>query len=121
MGSWLNGFLYRTSLHKLPQIWDVLRGRMSLVGPRTVSTGSTKAHEPWLPNLLTVKPGWTGPWAVAGNESLDEEMRLALYYIRNWTIWLDLQILFQTGKRLLVRRPIQVDQVSEQQEGVEHP
>ena len=56
---------------------------------------------PWLPNLLTVKPGITGPWDVGVEHSLDKEMRLTMYYIRNWTIWLDLQILLQTAQRIL--------------------
>ncbi|MGB2773425.1 MAG: sugar transferase, partial [Anaerolineae bacterium] len=51
--------------------------------------------------LLTIKPGITGPWAVGGERSFDEEMRLTNYYIRNWTIWMDLQILIQTIVRIL--------------------
>jgi len=95
--------LFFTGLDKLPQLFDVLRGRMSLVGPRTVTCDLEAMHSPWLPNLFTVKPGWTGPWAVGGAQTLEGEMRLALYYIRNWTIWLDMQILFQTAK-LVVRQ-----------------
>ena len=77
----------------MPQLVNILRGQMSWVGPRTVSVGQVEAHSSWLPNLLTVKPGITGSWAVVDEHSLDEEMRLTMYYIRNWTIWLDLQIL----------------------------
>lgn len=100
-GSRLGRLLYGTGLDKLPQLFDVLRGRMSLVGPRTVSSDLEYEHRPWLPSLLTVRPGWTGPWAIGSPEELEAEMRLALYYIRNWTIWLDLQILFRTAKLLL--------------------
>ncbi|MEZ4766866.1 MAG: sugar transferase [Caldilineales bacterium] len=85
----------------MPQLVNILTGQMSWVGPRTVSLGQAEVHSPWLPNLLTVKPGITGPWAVVGEHNLDEEMRLTMYYIRNWTIWMDLQILLQTAQRIL--------------------
>lgn len=97
-------YLFSTRLDKLPQLWDVLRGKMSLVGPRTISCDQTERYGVWLPSLLTVKPGLTGPWAVDGSASLDDEIRLLLYYVRNWTIWFDLQVLFQTARGLL-RRP----------------
>ncbi|MFC2030403.1 sugar transferase [Chloroflexota bacterium] len=96
-------FLFRTGLDKLPQLFDVLSGRMSLVGPRTVSAAQEAAYRHGLPNLLTVKPGWIGPWAVGGVQTLEEERRLTLYYVRNWTIWLDLQVLFQAARQLLRR------------------
>lgn len=99
--TWLQRFLYDTGLDKMPQLFNILRGDMSWVGPRTVSVGHVDVHWPWLPNLLTVKPGVTGPWAVGGSRSLEAEMRLTMYYIRNWTIWLDLQILLQTAVRVL--------------------
>lgn len=97
-GSRLGRLLYVSGLDKLPQLLNVLRGQMSLVGPRTVSAGLEPEHREWLPNLLTVKPGWTGPWAVRHAETLESEMQLALYYIRNWTVWLDLQILLGTAR-----------------------
>jgi lipopolysaccharide/colanic/teichoic acid biosynthesis glycosyltransferase len=97
-------FLYRTGLDKLPQLFDVLMGRMSLVGPRSISPEQTKPRNNWTPNIITVKPGWTGPWAVGGAKTVEDEVRLTLYYIRNWTIWLDLQILFQTFKLILTHK-----------------
>ena len=99
--SGLRRFLYGTGLDKLPQLVNILRGDMSWVGPRTVSVGQVDIHSAWLPNLLTVKPGITGPWAVGEKHSLDDEMRLTMVYIRNWTIWLDLQVLMQTALRVL--------------------
>ena len=96
----LQHFLYNTGLDKMPQLVNILRGQMSWVGPRTVSVGQAEAHSPWLPNLLTVKPGITGPWAVVDEHNLDEEMRRTMVYIRNWTIWLDMQILVQTAQRI---------------------
>ncbi len=94
--------LYRAGLDKLPQIFNVLRGEMSLVGPRPIPTYRAQVYHEWLPTLLTVKPGLTGPWVVDGAavDSLEAEIRLDLYYIRNWTIWLDLQIIWQTALRL---------------------
>ena len=104
LSSRIGRFLYRTGLDKLPQLIDVLRGHLSLVGPRTGSTDANEHASHWDPNFLTVKPGWTGPWAVGGARSLEDEKRLTLYYIRNWTIWLDLQILYQTMKMAITRR-----------------
>ncbi len=94
--------LYRLGLDKLPQFFSVLRGDMSMVGPRPVPTERALLYQEWLPTLVSVKPGITGPWVVAGAsvDSLQAEIRLDLYYIRNWTIWLDLQMLLQTGLRL---------------------
>ncbi len=94
--------LYRAGLDKLPQVFNVLRGEMSLVGPRPIPTYRAQVYQEWLPTLLTVKPGLTGPWVVDGAavDSFEAEIRLDLYYIRNWTIWLDLQIIWQTVWRL---------------------
>lgn len=103
-GSRWGVFLYRTGLDKVPQLLNVLSGQMSLVGPRTISVGGEDRYGHWLPNMLTVKPGMTGPWAVASCPTLDDEIRLTMYYIRNWTIWLDLQVVFQTALRMLWRR-----------------
>lgn len=101
--------LYRLGLDKLPQIISVLRGDMSLVGPRPVPTERALLYQEWLPTLASVKPGITGPWVVSGTavDSLEAEIRLDLYYIRNWTIWLDLQVILQTVLRLFQgQRPV---------------
>ncbi len=94
--------LYRLGVDKLPQFINILRGEMSLVGPRPIPAARSQIYQEWLPTLLAVKPGFTGPWVVAGKSvhSLEDEIRLDLYYIRQWTIWLDLQILLQTALRL---------------------
>ncbi|MBI5305144.1 MAG: sugar transferase [Chloroflexi bacterium] len=94
--------IYRLGLDKLPQFFNVLRGEMSMVGPRPVPRTSVLKYQEWLPTLASVKPGITGPWVVAGDtiDSFEAEIRLDLYYIRNWTIWLDAQILLQTVLRL---------------------
>ncbi len=99
-GDWLTA----TGLNRLPLLWSVLVGRMSLVGPRPIAPAARGRYRRWLPSLASVKPGVTGPWSVVPVAALEEEMRAALYYIRNWTIWLDLQILAQTVLVILRQR-----------------
>ena len=94
----LGRFLYRTGLDKLPQLLDVLRGHLSLVGPRTIPVDSQHMGHSLHPSLLTVKPGWIGPWSMEKVRTEEAETNLNLYYIRNWTIWLDLQVLYQAFK-----------------------
>lgn len=96
----------RLGLDKVAQLGNVLRGRMSIVGPRPIPMARRRDYERWVPNLLTVKPGVTGPWAVDGSlESLDHEMQATLFYIRNYTIWLDLEIIARSVIQVLVGRP----------------
>ncbi len=99
-------FLRRSSLDELPQFFNVLRGEMSVVGPRMISPEEHERYGRWDLNLLTVKPGITGLWQVSGRSDLsyEERVRLDMSYIRNWTIWLDLQILLQTLPAVLGRR-----------------
>lgn len=101
-------FLYETGLEKLPQLWNIVRGKMSLVGPRPVEPRYASSYQEWLPNLLSLKPGITGARASSALNviTLDQEMRLELYYARNYSIWLDLQILFQTLVRVLKRERV---------------
>jgi exopolysaccharide biosynthesis polyprenyl glycosylphosphotransferase len=86
------------SLDELPQLINVISGQMSLVGPRMISPREMKKYSQWGINLLTVKPGITGLWQVSGrsNISYEERVRLDMHYIRNWSIWLDLQLLWRT-------------------------
>jgi lipopolysaccharide/colanic/teichoic acid biosynthesis glycosyltransferase len=90
--------LRKFSLDELPQLLNVLKREMSLVGPRMISPAEMEKYNHWGINLLTVKPGITGLWQVSGRSdvSYEERVRLDMHYIRNWTIWLDLQILLQT-------------------------
>lgn len=99
VGARLRRFLRRSGLYKMPQLVSVVLGRMSLVGPRAISEAEASRFQRWLPGLLTVRPGVTGLWAVGGQPSLDDEIRAMMYYVRNWTIWLDLQVLFHTLRR----------------------
>ncbi|MFO7633020.1 MAG: sugar transferase [Caldilinea sp.] len=89
-------FLRRTSLDELPQLINVLLGQMSLVGPRMISPDEHELYGRMKLNLLTVKPGLTGMWQVSGRSDLsyEERVRLDMYYIRNYSIWTDIQILF---------------------------
>jgi exopolysaccharide biosynthesis polyprenyl glycosylphosphotransferase len=99
-------FLRRFSLDELPQLYNVLKRDMSLVGPRMISPEEVAMYKQFDMNLLTVMPGITGLWQVSGRSdiSYDERVRLDMYYIRNWTIWLDLQMLFQTIPAVLKSR-----------------
>jgi exopolysaccharide biosynthesis polyprenyl glycosylphosphotransferase len=91
-------FLRKFSLDELPQLFNVLRREMSLVGPRMISPPEMKQYKKWGINLLTVRPGITGLWQVSGRSDLSYERRVQLdmHYVRNWSIWLDLWLLFQT-------------------------
>jgi exopolysaccharide biosynthesis polyprenyl glycosylphosphotransferase len=94
----LGKFLRKTSIDELPQLTNVLKGQMSLVGPRMISPSEWTKFGKWKHNLLTVKPGITGLWQVSGRSELSYEnrVRLDMHYIRNHTIWLDMRILFNT-------------------------
>ncbi|HRE30029.1 MAG TPA: sugar transferase, partial [Anaerolineales bacterium] len=91
-------FLRKYSLDELPQLFNVLRAEMSLVGPRMIAPAELAQYNQWGINLLTVRPGLTGLWQVSGRSDVgyDERVRLDMFYVRNWTIWQDLSILFQT-------------------------
>src|SRR5579859_1281016 len=92
-------FIRKTSLDELPQFWNVLRGDMSLVGPRPSLAYEFRAYELWhRRRVLEIKPGITGLWQVEGRSRtrFDEMVRLDLKYARAWSIWLDLKILAQT-------------------------
>ena len=92
VGRWLRKF----SLDELPQLFNVLLGQMGLVGPRMITAEEAEKYGRHRLDLLTVKPGITGLWQVSGrsNLSYDERVRLDMFYIRNYSVWLDLQILF---------------------------
>ena len=95
------------SIDELPQLWNVLRGDMSLVGPRPALPKEVHLWSPELHGRLAVKPGMTGMWQVSGGtrwHSFDEYARLDLYYVDNWSIWTDLAILVKTIPAVLFRR-----------------
>jgi len=90
--------LRRTSIDELPQLWNVIRGDMSLVGPRPPIPEEVERYEEWHRRRLDVVPGITGLWQVSGRSELsfDEMVMLDIYYIENWSLGLDLQILTRT-------------------------
>jgi exopolysaccharide biosynthesis polyprenyl glycosylphosphotransferase len=102
----IGAFLRKFSLDELPQLFNVLSREMSLVGPRMIAPEEMAMYKQFDMNLLTVHPGITGLWQVSGRSdiSYDERVRLDMYYIRNWSIWLDLQLLFQTLPAVLKGR-----------------
>jgi exopolysaccharide biosynthesis polyprenyl glycosylphosphotransferase len=102
----IGAILRKLSLDELPQLYNVLTRDMSLVGPRMISPEEVAMYKQFDMNLLTVHPGITGLWQVSGRSdiSYDERVRLDMYYIRNWSIWLDLQLLFQTIPAVLKGR-----------------
>jgi exopolysaccharide biosynthesis polyprenyl glycosylphosphotransferase len=102
----VGAFLRKFSLDELPQLFNVISRDMSLVGPRMISPEEVAMYKQFDMNLLTVRPGITGLWQVSGRSdiSYDERVRLDMYYIRNWSIWLDLQLLFQTIPAVLKGR-----------------
>jgi exopolysaccharide biosynthesis polyprenyl glycosylphosphotransferase len=91
-------FLRKFSLDELPQLINVIKRDMSVVGPRIIVPEEMENYSQWSINLLTVKPGLTGLWQVSGRSdvSYEERVRLDMHYIRNWSVWLDLQILWRT-------------------------
>ena len=93
-------------MDELPQFWNVLIGEMSLVGPRMISPAEISEYDQWDINLLTVPPGITGLWQVSGRSDVTYEQRVRydMNYIRNWSIWMDLQILYQTLPAVLNKR-----------------
>lgn len=98
--------LRHTSLDELPQLFNVLLGQMSLVGPRMITLDEMEKYGKWQWNLLTVKPGITGLWQISGRSdvSYEERVRLDMYYVRNYTLWLDLQIMWRTTPAVLRRQ-----------------
>jgi exopolysaccharide biosynthesis polyprenyl glycosylphosphotransferase len=99
-------FLRRTSLDELPQLWNILKGEMSFVGPRPAVEEEVEQYEPWQRRRLSMKPGLTCLWQISGRNELtfDEWMRLDLEYIDNWSLWLDLQIALKTIPAVLFGR-----------------
>ena len=98
--------LRRLSLDEVPQVLNVLRGEMSLVGPRPLPLRDFRLLEPWHRKRYLVLPGMTGLWQIAGRSdiSFDDLVRLDFYYLENWSIWLDISILFRTVPAVIAAR-----------------
>lgn len=99
-------FLRRTSLDELPQLWNVLKGEMSLVGPRPIVRDEIPKYGDHFPAYSVVRGGITGLWQVSGRSDTTyrERVNFDVYYVRNWSVWLDLYILFRTIETVLFRK-----------------
>jgi len=100
----IGSFLRKTSLDEFPQFWNVLRGEMSLVGPRPPVPYEFEAYDIWhRRRVLELKPGVTGLWQVSGRSRMcfDDMVRLDLRYSQSWSLWLDLRILIATPRAVL--------------------
>jgi exopolysaccharide biosynthesis polyprenyl glycosylphosphotransferase len=99
----VGSFLRRYSLDELPQLWNVLKGDMSLVGPRPALPSEVEQYDDWVLNRLRVKPGMTGLWQVSGRTetSFSDYVRFDLFYIQNWSLTLDLSILIRTLRAVI--------------------
>jgi exopolysaccharide biosynthesis polyprenyl glycosylphosphotransferase len=102
----VGAILRRFSLDEVPQVWNVLRGEMSLVGPRPLPLRDYQQLEGWHLKRYLVLPGLTGLWQISGRSDLsfDDLVRLDFYYLENWSIWLDIAILARTVPAVLAGR-----------------
>lgn len=101
----LGRFLRRSSLDELPQLLNVIRGEMSLVGPRPVVSAELARYGDDVGYYLMVRPGMTGLWQVSGRSDVDYDARVYLdsWYVKNWSLWTDMVILFKTVRVVLAR------------------
>jgi lipopolysaccharide/colanic/teichoic acid biosynthesis glycosyltransferase len=99
-------FLRRFSLDEIPQVVNVLRGEMSLVGPRPLPLRDYRLLEDWHRRRYGVLPGMTGLWQISGRSGLsfDDLVRLDFTYLENWSIWLDISIIVKTIPAVITRR-----------------
>jgi exopolysaccharide biosynthesis polyprenyl glycosylphosphotransferase len=102
----VGGFLRKTALDELPQLFNVLRGEMSLVGPRPLILAEDQRIEGWSRRRLALHPGITGHWQILGpaSVSLREMVAMDYLYVANWSLWTDVKILLRTVPHVLCRR-----------------
>ena len=102
----VGAFLRKTSLDELPQLWNVLRGEMSLVGPRPFVVHESEQITGWAGRRLDTTPGITGLWQVLGRNDIpfEEMVKLDYVYVTNWSLWWDIKILLRTIPTVLGRR-----------------
>jgi exopolysaccharide biosynthesis polyprenyl glycosylphosphotransferase len=102
----IGAFIRKTSIDELPQLWNVFRGDMSLVGPRPPIPAEVAQYERWQMRRLSMKPGITCIWQVSGRNQISFEnwMKLDLQYIDNWSFWMDIKLLLMTAPVVLLQR-----------------
>ena len=102
----VGAFLRASSLDELPQLWNVVRGEMSLVGPRPLVAEDDRRVEGWQRRRLGISPGMTGAWQLLGSSRipLQEMVKIDYLYIANWSLWADVKILLRTIPYVLARR-----------------
>lgn len=98
--------LRKTSLDELPQLWNVLKGDISLVGPRPAIQYEVDMYKPWHRERLNTKPGLTGWWQIVGRSStdFDDAIKLDLWYVKNQNLWLDIVIILKTPIAVISRK-----------------
>ena len=91
-------FIRKTSIHELPQLWNILKGDMSLVGPRPSLPKEVEQFDNWMFKRLSVRPGLTCYWQVSGRNNIDFEdwMKLDVKYVEERNIWIDIKLIFKT-------------------------
>jgi len=101
----LGHYLRRSSLDELPQLFNVLKGQMSLVGPRMITAPETLKYGQYRDLILGVKPGITGHWQISGrqNVSYEERVKMDVSYVENWSLFMDLRILLLTPLKIFKR------------------
>lgn len=102
----IGAILRKFSLDELPQLWNVVRGEMSIVGPRPICSAEISKYAEYFADYSRVLPGITGLWQVSGRNQTTYQQRVEFdtYYINNWSIWLDLYIIARTFKAVLGAR-----------------
>jgi lipopolysaccharide/colanic/teichoic acid biosynthesis glycosyltransferase len=102
----VGGYLRRLSLDELPQLWNVLRGEMSMVGPRPLIEAEDERVEDWGRRRLDLTPGITGYWQVLGRTRIpfEEMVKLDYLYVMNWSLWCDVRLILRTLPTVLSGR-----------------
>jgi lipopolysaccharide/colanic/teichoic acid biosynthesis glycosyltransferase len=96
--TWIGKWMRKTSIDEFPQIINVLKGEMSLVGPRPVTADEAEKYGENFQRIFAAKPGMTGLWQVSGRSDTDYNERVSYdsYYLQSWSLWLDIWILYKT-------------------------
>ena len=96
----LGSILRKTSLDEMPQLWNVIKGDMSLVGPRPIVAKEIERYGEYFREYAMVTPGITGMWQASGRSdtTYEERVEMDTWYVRNWSVWIDLMYLFKTVK-----------------------